>query len=109
MTDTLPAVFGDGPAAPKRIASLEAYESIFTDASSGGAARVRELRERERAVDAASKSTSTTIEQLEAALQEASKAGLPAASPILKHSSTVLDVLIRRRAAGARIACLRAY
>ena len=71
MTDALPAIFVEGPAAPRRISSLEAYESIYSDALSGGAARLRELRECERAVDAASKSTSTTIEQLEAALQEA--------------------------------------
>ena len=52
MTDALPAIFVEGPAAPRRISSLEAYESIYSDALSGGAARLRELRECERAVDA---------------------------------------------------------
>jgi serine/threonine protein kinase len=105
MMDALPAIFVEGPAAPRRVSSLGAYESIYSALSDGGQ-RLRELRERERAVDAASKSTSTTIEQLEAALQEASKAGLPAESPAFKHGYAVLATLMRRRAAGERIAAL---
>ena len=115
MTATLPAIFKDAPTAPSRVASLAAYESTYRedvangaptaphDATPTGSARLQELQDHEGAVDSASKSATTTIEQLATALTEASKVGLPAESPVLEHATAVLAMLTRRRDAAARI------
>jgi len=107
MIQSLPAmVFSDKPDAPSRIASLQAFESIYSDTSSAGAARLRELQTCESAVGAASSSATTSIEQLETNLQDASSAGLLAASPVLERGTAMLVTLVQRRATGVHIAAL---
>ena len=106
VDEKLPAAFEQNPGDGGRAASLAAFASIHGDAGSRGAHRLRELLEHESAVDAASQSPRTTVEEMEQQLRAARAVRLPEASPALLRGNAVAELMIRRRAVSARIITL---
>jgi serine/threonine protein kinase len=87
-----------------RSSAMMAYRSIHNLPLPGGCMRLRELMQVEMAIGAASAILEfATVGNVSEALQNATAAGLPDATPEVVRGTKVLDLLIRRRDAGLRV------